>query len=174
MSAVESCLMNIVVRDAKVEDAESIVTAHFSAVHQTAAKDYAQEILDEWSSSNLSERVAKMEQVIKNSPEGEVMIVAELDGRVVGFGSIVPKKNELRAVYVSAEAGSRGVGQAILEELESKARKLKVPELNLDSSFTAEHFYVIHGYQVVERSQHTLSSGRKMGCVIMRKVIWRG
>ena len=153
--------MTIFVREATVDDAVAIIQAHFSAVHKTVAKDYPQEILDEWSSDDFSQRVVKMKQIIENSPENEVLVVAEFDGKVVGFGSIVPEKKELRAVYVSSDAGQKGVGKAILEKLESKARELEVPELNLDSSLTAEHFYAKHGYEVIQRAQHSLNSGRK-------------
>ncbi len=163
--------MTITVRDAVVKDAEAIVQAHYSAVHQIASKDYPVEILNEWSPSNLSERIAKFERLIEGNSEGEIIVVAELDGKVVGFGSIVPDKKELRAVYVSAAAGAKGVGKAILEHLESKAKELNVPELNLDSSVTAEHFYARHGYEVIRRGLHRLNSGRQMACIFMRKEI---
>lgn len=162
--------MTIVVREAKLEDAELIVRAHYSAVHTTAKGHYAQSILDEWSPSVTPERIGKFENLIKN-PEGEIILVAELDGKVVGFGSIVPNKNELRALYVSADVNSKGAGSALIEHLESKARQLDMAELNLDSSITAEAFYVKHGYEIVRHGKHPLRSGNLMDCVVMKKVL---
>ena len=40
---------------------------------------------------------------------------------VVGFGALVPTKGEVRAVYVHPRAARRGVGSAILAQLETLA-----------------------------------------------------
>lgn len=161
--------MKVSVRPATVEDAESIVRAHYSAVHKTAARDYPQDILDEWSPAVTAERIGKFESLVRDNPENEVIVVAEIDGKVIGFGSIVPAKNELRAVYVSGDAGSSGAGRAIVEYLELQARKLNVTELNLDSSINAEAFYAKLGYEAIGKGKHPMRSGRLMDCVRMRK-----
>jgi putative acetyltransferase len=159
---------NLVVREATVEDARAIIQAHYDAVHTTAARDYETDVLDEWSAV-VDDRVAPMQQQIEKNPDGSLMLVAEVDGRVVGFGEIVPTAGELRAVYVSSECGRNGVGRALLNELEIRARQFGVPKLWLDSSLTAEPFYRAHGYQSDERTEHRLRSGRMMPCVKMHK-----
>lgn len=39
----------LVVREARDRDADEILAVHKSSVHRVACKDYAQDILDEWS-----------------------------------------------------------------------------------------------------------------------------
>jgi putative acetyltransferase len=161
---------NVIVREASVEDARAIIQAHHDAVHTTAARDYEADVLDEWSGA-INDRVLSMEDQIKRNPDGSLMLVAELDGKVVGFGEIVAAQCELRAVYVSPECGRSGVGRALLNELERRAKHLGAPRLWLDSSLTAEPFYSAHGYQTDERSDHRLRSGKLMACVKMHKIL---
>jgi putative acetyltransferase len=135
----------------------------------TAAADYEPIVLDEWSAP-VDVRVEAMAKQIESNFEGATLIVAELDGLVVGFGEIIASRCELRAVYVSPSAGRSGVGRALLTALESRARELGAARLWLDSSITAEPFYLAHGYKSDGHSQHELRSGRKMACVKMHKL----
>src|SRR5208283_3950217 len=96
---------------------------------------------------------------------------AEVGARIVGFGSIVPQTSELRAIYVHPDFGRRGVGSQILWALEHLARRHGLTELAMDASLNAEDFYLIHGFAVVERGEHTLSGGARMRCVKMRKAL---
>jgi putative acetyltransferase len=97
------------------------------------------------------------------------IVFAEIDGRVVGIGAAVFGTAELRACYVTPDAGRKGVGLALVEEIERAARERGVPHLELDSSVTAESFYRIAGYEVVQRAEHVLHNGQRMACVKMRK-----
>jgi len=44
----------------------------------------------------------------------ETVLVAELDGRVVGFASVYPQESFLHHLYVDPRARGRGVGRALL------------------------------------------------------------
>lgn len=158
--------MKILIRPAKEKDAKGILEAHYSAVHDTCSKDYAQNILNDWSPKVTGERVDKY--LSESFPE-ETTYVAEVDGEIAGFGAIVESENELRAVYVSSKFSGLGVGSKLLERLEKVARDRGCSELHMVSSLTAEAFYKRHGYQAIEHSEHTLLSGKKMACVKMRK-----
>ena len=46
----------------------------------------------------------------------------EIDGRIVGIGALVLAKSELRACYVAPQTARRGVGSALMHELERIAR----------------------------------------------------
>lgn len=76
---------------------------------------------------------------------------------------------ELRACYVAPAASRKGVGSALVKEIEDVAREQSVPRLEVDSSMTAKCFYRTVGYEVVERGEHFLGNGRRMACVRMRK-----
>jgi putative acetyltransferase len=154
------------VRLAKSEDARGILEAHYSAVHQIAAKDYSSEVLTEWSPPVTIERI---DQYLKNALPNETTVVAEAGGKIAGFGVVIEFNNELRAVYVAAEFGRQGVGSALLRELERLAKGRGCRELRMDSSLTAAPFYLRHGYEDLGRAVHVMGTGKKMACVRMRK-----
>jgi putative acetyltransferase len=156
------------IRPAKSADARGILESHYSAVHVTAAKDYSLEARRAWAAPVTPERI---DQYSRNALPNETTVVADVDGRIAGFGVIIESNNELRAVYVSAEFANQGIGSSILRALERLAKQKGCRELHMDSSLTAAPFYLHHGYDELERAEHTLSSGAKMACVKMRKVL---
>jgi putative acetyltransferase len=165
---MKSGMCSITVRVARIEDAREILEAHYSAVHETAASDYPLEVRNAWSRPVTPERV---DQYLKHGLPNETTVVAEVDGRIAGFGAIVEGNSELRAVYVAAGFGRRGVGSAVLRELERIAKDQGCRDLRMDSSLTAAPFYTHHGYEKTGRGEHTLSSGHQMACVRMRKAL---
>jgi len=106
---------------------------------------------------------------VRSTADREYRLVAELDGEIVGIGCLVPKNNELRACYVAPWATRKGVGSAILREIERVARDQGVMTLRADSSLTAEPFYRVNGYEICESSDHVLNNGARMACVRIRK-----
>ncbi len=159
----------VLIRKATETDAAAIVQVNYDAVHVTAARDYDTTTIADWSYSVTNDGVKRIEARIGNNPENTNMLVAEINGDVVGFGEIDPSDKELRALYVSPAAGRKGVGRALLQELETAARKQGVPDLWLHSSLTAESFYLANGYLSDGRGEHQLQSGRKMICIKMHK-----
>jgi GNAT superfamily N-acetyltransferase len=151
-------------------DAEAIVIVHFAAVHVTGASAYPIEILDRWSAPVTPERIARMERIIRTDPD-ELVLVARQSGRVIGFGVIVPKNEELRAVYVHPESQRLGVGTALLKSLEDLARQHSVKTLNLSSAINVESFYLQHGYESLERGMHPIGGGIEMACIKMQKTL---
>ena len=110
-------------------------------------------------------------EAVRSNPDGEYRLVAEIDCRLVGIGCIVAEQNELRACYVAPSASRRGVGSALLREIERAAREQGSTFLEVESSLTAEPFYSSNGYIVRERGEHVLRNGRRMACIKMRKSI---
>jgi putative acetyltransferase len=96
-------------------------------------------------------------------------LIAELDGEPVGLGSLVVDNAELRACYVVPEAARRGVGSALVTEMERIARDRGLTHLELHASINAELFYTRLGYETLERKDHVLRSGLRMAAVKMRK-----
>ena len=153
------------VRPAREEDARALLEVHRDAVHRLAAADYPAAVTAEWSPPVDPARVA----AFLRNPDGEVRLAAELEGRIVGFGALVPAEAELRACYVAARAARRGVGRALVGAIEAIARAEGLQRLTLDSSLTAVGFYRRLGYAVVAEGTHRLRSGGLMACVAMRK-----
>jgi putative acetyltransferase len=148
------------------EDARASLEVHHAAVRGIAATDYPPAVIEGWAPLPIVDEA--VEQFLRN-PDGEVRLVAETDGEIVGMGAIVPARGELRACYVAPAAAREGVGSALVRELERIAREHGLRRLKLDASVTAEPFYKALGYKARRRGEHILRSGRRMACVRMRK-----
>jgi N-acetylglutamate synthase-like GNAT family acetyltransferase len=89
----------------------------------------------------MPEITAAHEEVIRSG--AELVIIAEENRQILGFGAVISKTGELRAVYVGSFAKRSGMGMKILLELENLARQLELKELHMDSSLFAEAFYIL-------------------------------
>ena len=160
------------VRPTTISDVENIVRVQHAAVHGSAPSTYyTQDILEGWSPCIDQYRVNRLRRAIENNEE--LLVVAETSENavIVGFGSVIPSKQELRAVYVDPAFGRQGIGSKILANLEELALFHGADRLDLDASLNAEEFYCRHGYSVIERGSHRLSSGIVMDCIKMSKKI---
>ena len=83
---------------------------------------------------------------------GGEFLVGELDGKVVAMGGFwrkTEKMAEIKRMRVDPDYQGRGFGQAILAELESRARSLGYTSLFLDTLPTmtpARHLYAKNGF----------------------------
>lgn len=82
--------------------------------------------------------------------DGE-FLVAELDGEIVAMGALRASgtgRAELKRMRVNPRYQRRGLGELILEQLETRARELGVRILQLDTTVAqtaAQHLYRKHG-----------------------------
>lgn len=70
-----------------------------------------------------------------------------LDGGMVGFALLT--HTTLALCYALPEALHQGVGRSLLNEAEAGARRLGVDVLGLESTRTAQAFYLRNGYEAV-------------------------
>ena len=159
--------MAMKIREMLETEARAFLEVHHAAVHNIASKDYPAEVIEDWAPPITDERI---ESFLSN-PDGEIRLVAIIDGRIAGVGALVLANCELRACYVAPDAVRRGLGSAIVREIERFARDNGLDHLQLDSSVTAEPFYIARGFHVTHRGQHALRSGRHMASVKMEKAL---
>jgi putative acetyltransferase len=160
--------IDIVIREMRPEDARAFLEIHHAAVRGVAANDYPAEVIDAWAPSQITDEVVAF---VRANPEGELRLIAEIGGRIVGIAALVVENTELRACYVAPEAIRSGVGSALVRKLEQVAREQGLAFLELDSSVTAAPFYESLGYESRERGEHVLVNGQRMACVKMRKAL---
>jgi GNAT superfamily N-acetyltransferase len=122
-------------------------------------------VIEGWAPPITDESV---EAFVEN-PDQEICLVGELDGEIVGIGSVVPHLNELRACYVSPKGLRKGVGTRIVRELERIAVESGVRRLESVSTVTAVPFYRSLGYNMGPKVQHLTSTGVTMDSVEMSK-----
>jgi putative acetyltransferase len=163
----QESLDRVLVRLAKPADAEAIIHVHYAAVHETAAAFYPSEIIEVWSRTPDEARYQWMRQTITQGED--VVVVAEDKSGILGFGLVISKLCELRALYVHPTAGRRGIGKKILRELETRAIAQGISYLQLNASLNAEAFYQANGYNALSRGTFRLSSKHEMDCVKMEK-----
>jgi putative acetyltransferase len=154
------------VRELHPDETRTFLEVHDAAIRATAAADYPAEVIEAWSPLPITDAFV---QHVRNSHEGEIRLAAILDGEIIGIGALVPQNHELRACYVSPEHGRLGAGRALVEAIEHIAQQRGLTYLAMDSSITAERFYLRLGYKVVGRGEHTLRGGVRMSCTMMRK-----
>jgi putative acetyltransferase len=160
--------MTITTRTANRNEWPAILAIHRRAIHETAADDYSAEVLAAWGPPIVGSQLERFDAKLQR---GQIIIAAEVDGAIAGFGEIAPDKNQLVAVYVSPDYSRQGVGTAILAELERVSVERGLSFLQMGASLTAVPFYKARGFQVLGPDVHLLRSGAKMDCVRMRKTL---
>ena len=71
--------------------------------------------------------------------------VAELDGRVVGWGAI--RGDHLEGLYTAPESAGQGIGAGLLAMLEGLIRERQFPSVRAEASANALAFYLSRGYR---------------------------
>jgi putative acetyltransferase len=151
-------------RRASTDDGAAIQSAHAASIRVTCRSHYPAADVEAWAGRltprSYDESIARRD-----------VLVAEDDGRIVGFGVLGPAQCEVRAVYVHPDAGRRGFGRALLDALEAIARLRGLRELRLDASLNAVGFYAAAGWHRVGDTRHTFPGGVDIACIAMRKAL---
>ena len=159
----------LTIRDWNEADARGMLEVHYAAVHGAPVNYYDEDRLNEWSPTVDEERI---EAFLKRSLIDEEITRVALEGElIVGFGTVVPTLNELRACYVHPRFNRQGIGRRLLAALEEEAKAAGLGWLNLNSSLNAEEFYQAAGYTSDGLGRHRLISGHSISCVRMYKFL---
>ena len=154
-------------------DGRNVAQIRYRAIHEIAFNNYSEKILNAWGRSLSEKELVKREnnfnQRIKQ--DNNIVVVAEINGKLAGFGEVAVQENELTALYVNPDFKRQGVATAIIIDLESRANQSGLNCLKLHSSLTAEPFYKQNGFQREKEGTHILATGEEMACVIMKKQI---
>ncbi|NRT14619.1 phosphinothricin acetyltransferase [Flavobacterium sp. 28A] len=112
--------MNIQLRNYKTEDTQAILDIiNYNIIHSTALYDY-----------NIRSYATQLEMLEDKVKKGFPVIIAELDGVVVGFGMYgefrfkeAYKFTVEHSVYVNNDIHGKGIGKLLLLELIAIAKK---------------------------------------------------
>lgn len=140
---------------------------HSAAVRGIRIALYTPEEIQAWA-------VPKEPESYEESIRSKEFFVAEDDGGdILGFGVLNQEIAEVEAVYVTPEAGRRGIGLEILRKLEERANAQGLQQLRLNASLNAVQFYERSGYVAQEPSKYRLQTGVEIACVPMMKTLTR-
>jgi putative acetyltransferase len=154
--------MSFLVRPLRDDEALAYLEIVNSAIRGLAMGHYSPEQIDGWLVSLDEDRLEEF----RRNEDGEVRLVAELNGSPVGIGAVAA---ELRACYVVPGVSRQGCGCALVREIERIATAQRVEKLWLAASLNAEAFYRAQGYRVTQRKPVTLRNGAELPAVFMEK-----
>lgn len=120
------------------DDCPELLRLFYETVHAVNAKDYTEVQLNAWASGNENE--ARWNAVLMKN----YSVVAEQDGKIVGFGDIGADAF-LDKLYVHKDFQRRGIATAICDELE---RRFSNGRIFVHASITARPFFEKRNYKV--------------------------
>ena len=130
-------------RDYTKTDCAELAELFYDTVHTVNAKDYTQEQLDAWATGEVNL------EAWNESFQAHHTVVAEMDGKIVGFGDM-DETGYLDRLYVHKDYQRRGVAAAICDALEQRT---KAAEFTTHASITARPFFEKRGYTVAREQQ---------------------
>lgn len=141
------------IRPFQRSDATELASLFFNTIRTVNAKDYNPEQLRAWAPNLESWDMDRW----RDSFSGKHVFLAEVNGRLAGFGELEPN-GHIDRFYISKDHVGQGVGRFIYAALEEKARLLKLKQLFVEASITAKPFfermgYVVQKEQVVRRNE---------------------
>ena len=141
MQATSRTHRDLVIRQAKREDAPRLHELHTASVRTLCALHYSPDIIDGW----LQNRSAS--GYLPPIERGAIF-VAERDSTIIGFGEAAA--GIIVAVYVDPGAIRQGVGSIILRHAIEMAGR--GGPTRLQSTLNAGGFYERHGFRELRRS----------------------
>jgi GNAT superfamily N-acetyltransferase len=127
----------ITIRKAIESDATTIHELHLRSVRQLCSRVYSQEIIDGW----LKNRTPG--GYLPGINRGE-MYVAEISGKIVGFGHTIP--GEIAAIYVEPAYARQGIGTKLMEHGVKMASVGASGSIKVESTLNARPFYEKCGF----------------------------
>jgi N-acetylglutamate synthase-like GNAT family acetyltransferase len=149
----------LTIRTATAADAGALSHVILRALREVNARDYEPAIIDAVAANFSCQKVL---EAIRRRP----VLVAEIDGEVVGTAGL--EGATVRSMFVRPDHERRGIGAALMGEIEALAVAQGVDRLTLQSSITAEGFYRRHGFEPVRDHIH----GRER-TIVMEKTLGR-
>ena len=139
-------------------DCAELAELFYDTVHTVNAKDYTREQLDAWATGEINL------EAWNESFQAHHTVVAEMDGKIVGFGDM-DETGYLDRLYVHKDYQRRGMATAICDALEQNA---KAAEFSTHASITARPFFEKRGY-TAHREQQVERRGELLANFVMRK-----
>ena len=144
--------MTFMLREFRLEDAQETYQLFFDTVHHVNIKDYNKEQCDIWAPAdkNIEEWG---DSLAKNY---SYVAVDEHSLAIIGFSDI-EASGYLNRGYVHKGYQGQGIGRALLNIREDKARELGLKRVFSNVSETAKSFYLRLGYKIVKEQTRELN-----------------
>lgn len=127
-------------------DAAALAEVFEAAVRGTACRDYSPAQIDAWAS--VATTMYDWDKWFSRL----YTVVAEQDGRLVGYGNI-NETGYLDHLFVHPKAAGQGIASAICARLEGWAAGRGIERLTVHASITARPFFEKRGWRVIQEQQ---------------------
>lgn len=152
-------------RAARPSDAEAMLVVHVASIIEHGPTAYSDRQVAAWAAK--ADGTRRYTEAIEDT--ATELVVAEVDGRVAGFGELDFDAGEVAAVFVDPEHGGKGIGSAILRRFEERLRTAGFEVVRLRAVLNAVGFYERQGYERVERVTNTTTNDVEVDSVWMQK-----
>jgi putative acetyltransferase len=98
-------------------------------------------------------------------------VAAEEAGRLIGVAQLDPQTARLRALFVDGTSQQRGVGSALLAEVEGRARRRGATRLHGAMSLNAIPFYARAGFRPCPGAERLIAAGVSVPVLRMEKTL---
>ena len=154
------------IRRFRLGDEAALFRVYFTAIHGVASRGYSPEKIEAWAPADLdvdlwANRVQKIRP-----------FVVDFDNEIVGYADVQPD-GYVDHFFVSGSHPRQGIGTRLMTRIHEEATSLGLTELTSNVSKTAEPFFALHGFHVVERRFPVLR-GVTLQNALMRKELRHG
>jgi len=91
--------------------------------------------------------------------------------RLIGFAQLDPATARLRALFVDGDIQQRGVGSALMAEIEARARRRGLTRLHGAMSLNAVPFYLRTGFRPCPGPEQLIAAGLSVPVLRMEKLL---
>jgi GNAT superfamily N-acetyltransferase len=164
-------LPNFYRRKAHTGDAYAILCLYRDSIRNASPPEHSAEVLDLLAPEIIPRaRLGWLAHRMRRGTE-ETVLAFGRDGIMAGFGSVLPRRSLLRALYVAPAKQRLGVGRLLLDALEAMAAARDASTLSLLSTPGAEAFYRFHGFTSIGLGRLPLGDGLYLTRIEMKKQI---
>lgn len=149
------------IRPYRPADLAEMAALFYDTVHTVNAADYTPRQLDAWATGQVDL------DAWDGSLRAHLSLVAEENGRIIGFGDLDAASGYLDRLYVHKDYQRRGVASALCDRLEAAAEGGRV---YTHASITARPFFEKRGY-CVQKQQQVERRGELLTNFVMEKIL---
>ncbi|MER3432725.1 MAG: hypothetical protein C4288_04665 [Leptolyngbya sp. ERB_1_1] len=136
----------MMIRLFRPEDAEQVAQLFHDTVREVNVSDYSIDQVKAWAPDDIHFRdwATLCSQ--------RFTYVADAAGLIIGFGEL-ESDGHIGCFYCHKDYQRRGVGRAIYQSIEAKAKELQLDRLFTEASITAKPFFQTLGFTVITEQQ---------------------